>query len=90
MIRYFICLLIIFCIISNRALSSEIKVIHERLDNGIEVYVIPNARAPVVMHMVLYKVGGSDDPVGYSGLAHFFEHLMFSGTEKFPNLFYYS
>ncbi|KJV63425.1 MULTISPECIES: M16 family metallopeptidase [Ehrlichia] len=86
MIKSFTCLFAIFFTIANHALSFDIKVTHEKLDNGMEVYVIPNHRAPAVMHMVLYKVGGTDDPVGYSGLAHFFEHLMFSGTEKFPNL----
>ncbi|ABD45468.1 peptidase M16 inactive domain protein [Ehrlichia chaffeensis str. Heartland] len=86
MVKFFTCFFTIFFTIANHALSFNIKVTHEKLDNGMEVYVIPNHRAPAVMHMVLYKVGGTDDPVGYSGLAHFFEHLMFSGTEKFPNL----
>ncbi|CEI84779.1 Hypothetical zinc protease (Putative exported pep tidase) [Ehrlichia minasensis] len=86
MMKFFTCFFIAFLTIANHALSFNIKVTHEKLDNGMEVYVIPNHRAPAVMHMVLYKVGGTDDPVGYSGLAHFFEHLMFSGTEKFPNL----
>ncbi|WDM85484.1 insulinase family protein [Ehrlichia sp. JZT12] len=85
MIRYFIYFLMIFCSISKYALSLDIKVTHKKLDNGMEVYVIPNHRTPAIMHMVLYKTGGSDDPAGYSGLSHFFEHLMFSGTEKFPN-----
>ena len=87
MTKYFIYFLILFFTISNQALSIDIKVTQGKLDNGMQVYVIPNHRIPAVMHMVLYKVGGSDDPAGYSGLAHFFEHLMFSGTEKFPNPF---
>ncbi|CAI28299.1 Hypothetical zinc protease [Ehrlichia ruminantium str. Gardel] len=86
MVRFFVLFLIIFCITTNNAISVNVEVIHEKLDNGMEIYILPNNRSPAVMHMVLYKVGGSDDPVGYSGLAHFFEHLMFSGTEKFPNL----
>lgn len=51
------------------------------LDNGMEVIVVPNHRAPVVMHMVWYRVGAADDPVGKSGVAHFLEHLMFKGTK---------
>ncbi len=51
------------------------------LDNGLEVVVVTNRRAPIVTHMLWYKVGGADDPPGKSGLAHFLEHLMFKGTE---------
>ena len=51
------------------------------LDNGMQVVVVPNHRAPVVVHMVWYRVGSADDPAGKSGLAHFLEHLMFKGTK---------
>ncbi|GLK78747.1 putative zinc protease y4wA [Methylopila turkensis] len=54
------------------------------LDNGLEVVVIPDRRAPVVTHMVWYKVGSADEPRGVSGIAHFLEHLMFKGTAKNP------
>lgn len=54
------------------------------LDNGLEVIVIPIHRAPVVNHMIWYRVGAADDPRGKSGLAHFLEHLMFKGTPKVP------
>ena len=54
------------------------------LDNGLEVVVIPDHRAPVVTHMVWYKVGSADEPAGKSGIAHFFEHLMFKGTDRHP------
>ena len=43
--------------------------------------VIEDHRAPVVTHMVWYKVGAADDPAGQSGLAHFLEHLMFKATD---------
>ncbi len=52
------------------------------LDNGMQVVVIPDHRAPVVTHMVWYKNGSADDPEGKSGIAHFLEHLMFKGTKK--------
>jgi zinc protease len=54
------------------------------LPNGLEVVVIPDHRAPVVTHMVWYRVGSADETAGKSGLAHFLEHLMFKGTEKNP------
>jgi len=51
------------------------------LDNGMHVVVIEDRRAPVVVHMVWYKVGSADEPEGQSGVAHFLEHLMFKGTD---------
>ncbi|HRW59536.1 MAG TPA: pitrilysin family protein, partial [Defluviicoccus sp.] len=55
------------------------------LANGLQVVVVPNRRAPVVSHMVWYKVGASDEPAGQSGLAHLLEHLMFKGTPTVPD-----
>jgi zinc protease len=55
-----------------------------RLDNGLEIVVIPDTRTPVVTHMIWYKNGSADDPVGKSGIAHFLEHLMFKGTSTHP------
>jgi zinc protease len=52
------------------------------LRNGLEVVVIPDRRAPVVTHMLWYRVGAADEPRGRSGIAHFFEHLMFKGTRR--------
>lgn len=54
------------------------------LDNGMQVVVVPDRRAPVVTHMIWYKVGSADEPRGVSGIAHFLEHLMFKGTSAFP------
>jgi zinc protease len=63
---------------------AEPAVTHFTLDNGLEVVVVPDHRAPVVTHMIWYKVGAADETPGKSGLAHFLEHLMFKGTEKNP------
>ena len=54
------------------------------LNNGMQVVVIPDHRAPVVTHMVWYKVGAADETPGVSGIAHFLEHLMFKSTDKIP------
>ncbi|HMF69527.1 MAG TPA: pitrilysin family protein [Phyllobacterium sp.] len=54
------------------------------LDNGLEVVVIPDHRAPVVTHMMWYHVGSADEEPGKSGIAHFFEHLMFKATKTYP------
>ena len=54
------------------------------LDNGMQVVVIEDHRAPVVVHMVWYKIGAADESPGHSGIAHFLEHLMFQGTKDVP------
>jgi zinc protease len=51
------------------------------LANGLQVVVVVNHRAPIVTHMVWYKVGAADEQPGKSGIAHFLEHLMFKGTK---------
>lgn len=51
------------------------------LDNGMQVVVVEDHRAPVAMHMVWYKAGSADEDPGVSGIAHFLEHLMFKGTD---------
>lgn len=55
-----------------------------KLDNGMQVLVVPDTRAPVVTHSVWYKVGAMDEKDGKTGLAHMTEHLMFKGTPRHP------
>ena len=64
--------------------SSAPQVTNFTLANGLDVVVIPDHRAPVVTHMVWYRNGAADDPLGKSGIAHFLEHLMFKGTKRHP------
>jgi len=61
--------------------AAEEQVTTFTLDNGMEVVVIEDHRAPVVVHMVWYKAGSADEDPGVSGVAHFLEHLLFKGTE---------
>ncbi|SDK53825.1 M16 family metallopeptidase [Aliiruegeria lutimaris] len=51
------------------------------LENGMDVVVIEDHRAPVAVNMVWYRIGAADEPAGKSGIAHFLEHLMFKGTD---------
>lgn len=52
------------------------------LDNGMDVVVIEDHRAPVVVHMVWYRAGSADETPGTSGVAHFLEHLLFKATDN--------
>ncbi|MCB1782454.1 MAG: insulinase family protein [Alphaproteobacteria bacterium] len=58
------------------------------LDNGLQVVVVENHRAPVVTHMIWYRVGAAEEQPGKSGMAHFMEHLMFKGqtSEAFGDI----
>jgi len=61
--------------------SSTDQVSTFTLDNGLEVVVIEDHRAPVVTQMVWYRAGSADEKPGVSGVAHFLEHLLFKGTK---------
>ena len=73
-------LLVILCLSVPLEALAEGKTTDFMLDNGMQVVVIEDHRAPVVVHMVWYKVGSADEPSGKSGIAHFLEHLMFKKT----------
>ncbi len=64
--------------------AAQTAIVQGHLENGLDIVVIPDHRAPVVTHMVWYRNGSADDPLGKSGIAHFLEHLMFKGTAKNP------
>ena len=53
------------------------------LDNGLKVYMTVNKETPRIQTYIAVKVGGKNDPSETTGLAHYFEHLMFKGSEQF-------
>ena len=53
------------------------------LDNGLKVYMSVNKDEPRMQTAIVVRVGGKNDPAITTGMAHYFEHLMFKGTEKF-------
>lgn len=54
------------------------------LENGLKILVKEDHRAPVVVSQVWYKVGGSYEPGGITGISHMLEHMMFKGTQQYP------
>lgn len=64
------------------AASAEDLVTSFTLENGMEVVVVEDHRAPVVQHMLWYRAGSADEPPGKSGVAHFLEHLLFKATDE--------
>ncbi|WP_246045385.1 M16 family metallopeptidase [Rubellimicrobium roseum] len=71
--------LLLSCAAAAPAAAQEVTT--ATLDNGMEVVVIEDHRAPVAVHMVWYKTGSADEPPGVSGVAHFLEHLLFKATD---------
>jgi len=53
------------------------------LENGLKVYMTVYKEEPSIQTMIAVRVGGKNDPAETTGLAHYFEHLMFKGTKKF-------
>ena len=53
------------------------------LDNGLKVYMSVNENEPRIQTYVAVRAGGKNDPAETTGLAHYFEHLMFKGTKQF-------
>ncbi len=82
---YVVCLFFISCFPSYSYAENPPNIESFTLKNGLEVIVIPNHRVPAVNHTLWYKVGAADDPRGKSGLAHYHEHAMFLGTNKYKS-----
>ena len=71
----------LFALLPLAVSADEELVTSFELENGMQVVVVEDHRAPVVQHMVWYRVGSADEPPGASGVSHFLEHLMFKGTD---------
>lgn len=53
------------------------------LPNGLKIFMTVNKDTPRIQTYIAVRVGGKNDPAETTGLAHYFEHLMFKGTQKF-------
>ncbi len=86
-----VCIRTLMCCIAGlilafaQAQAFEIPFTQSTLPNGLQLVVIEDHRSPIVFHAIGYKVGAADQPPGKTGLAHFFEHLLFKATKNRPN-----
>lgn len=69
---------------SERAFGRALTLRTWRLGNGLRIHVVPDSSAPVVAYQTWFRVGSRHERAGKTGLAHFFEHLMFKGTAAYP------
>ncbi|MBD3165112.1 insulinase family protein [bacterium] len=65
-------------------LNPELLNVQEyRLDNGLQLLMLEDHSAPIVSYQVWYHVGSRHEKPGITGMAHFFEHMMFRGSKKY-------
>jgi zinc protease len=72
----------LFSLIFSPVIAQQVSFEEYNLDNGLHVILHQDQTAPLVTTSVMYNVGGKDRTEGRTGFAHFFEHLLFEGTEN--------
>ncbi len=70
--------------VTNDAMNTRVYT----LDNGLKVYLSAYTDAPRIQVYMPVKAGGKNDPASNTGLAHYLEHMMFKGNDKFGSLDY--
>jgi len=81
--RVLLCVILVLAagLPATGAVDLEKQVEELRLPNGMMFLLMPRERAEVVSTIIQFRVGGVDEKVGYTGLAHMFEHMAFKGTK---------
>lgn len=74
--------LVLGSVLTASAQRSEVEFTEFDLDNGLHVILHEDHSTPIVAVTVLYHVGSKNEETGRTGFAHFFEHLLFEGTEN--------
>jgi zinc protease len=83
-VRLLILLLVIFPFVGLMAQQGSIKFTEYDLPNGLHVILHQDNTTPIVAVSILYHVGSKNEVPGRTGFAHFFEHLMFEGSDNIP------
>jgi zinc protease len=79
-LRYFIALTTSLVVAGAQA--QNIKFVEYKLNNGLQVILHEDRSTPIAAVTVMYHVGSKNETTGRSGMAHFFEHLLFEGSEN--------
>lgn len=80
--RFFFTLLLGFATLSSNAQLNKIEFQEFTLDNGLHVILHQDKSTPIVAVSVMYHVGSKNENPEKTGFAHFFEHLLFEGSEN--------
>ena len=78
-----VCLALCLIVAAQARAGITDAVKYQKLDNGLQVIVLENHKAPVATFNVFYRVGSRNEETGKTGLSHLLEHLMFRGTKKY-------
>ena len=78
----FFCALATVALIGTQVKAQKVEFTEYDLPNGLHVILHKDSKAPVVAVTVMYHVGAKNEEVGHTGFAHFFEHLLFEGSEN--------
>jgi predicted Zn-dependent peptidase len=83
----FLCALVSVVVLAGAAAAEEtrefpVEIFEKTLANGMKVLVLPRKGVPAVACSIVCRVGSVNELPGYTGMAHFIEHMMFKGTEK--------
>ena len=76
--------------LQSKNIKNEVSwnVYEYKLENGLNILLLPDNRAPMFVSKLWYGVGSRDESFGKTGMAHFLEHMMFKGTKKYgPKIF---
>ena len=74
--------LLLVIVLSVNVLNAQVKVKTTKLDNGLKVVMCEDHSSPKVFGAVYVHAGSKNDPLEATGMAHYFEHIMFKGTDK--------
>ncbi|MEY3399049.1 MAG: hypothetical protein RL220_1643 [Bacteroidota bacterium] len=80
--RKFLSLILVFMLAAGSVSAQNIQFTEYDLDNGLHVILHEDHSTPIVAVTIMYHVGSKNETAGRSGMAHFFEHLLFEGSEN--------
>ena len=81
-LKIFTCFLLLFAVITLNAQMNKINFVEYNLDNGLHVILHEDNSTPIVGVTIMYHVGSKNETPDRTGFAHFFEHLLFEGSEN--------
>ena len=80
--KYLLSALLLVCSIAVCSALTREGLTEYKLDNGLTVMLWEDHDAPDVTGYVVVRAGAVDEPVEYTGLAHYLEHMLFKGTQR--------
>ena len=82
LLKHVLCVVTVLSLLGAQANAQKIEFIEYDMPNGLHVILHDDHHAPVVAVSVMYHVGSKNEVVGRTGFAHFFEHLLFEGSDN--------